>query len=345
MTSLLNNKMSGYSHALYAASLAEFGTPVELPSCGGWILKRRIPGYPNYDGMGCYPLFACQDWALLQTDLENIRSQLVSLAIVADPFGGYSPTYLKQCFQDVVTPFKEHFVVDLRAPAHAFVSEHHRRNVRKALQRISVERCDDPMAFVNDWLELYRHLIGRHEIGGIAAFSEPAFRQQLQVPGLVAFRAEHEGATVGMLLWYIQDEVGYYHLGAYNQKGYALKVSFALFWEAINYFASKGLRWLNLGSGAGATTVIDCRFKRGWATGTRTAYFCGRIFDHATYRQINQTGMSGRFCMTNVTRTLLIGDTVYVAREPQDFTKAVRRARPVSVRRCQVIGSEVLTAP
>jgi GNAT acetyltransferase-like protein len=293
MAGSLTRKMAGYAHALYAQSLAEFGTPVELPSCGGWILKRRIPGYPNYDGMGCYPLFACRDWALLATDLENVGTQLVSLAIVADPFGGYSPAYLQQCFQDVVIPFKEHFVVDLRAPADTFVSAHHRRNARKALQRIGVERCGDPKAFLNDWLELYKYLIDRHEISGIAAFSEPAFRQQLSVPGLVAFRAEHEGATVGMLLWYVQGGVGYYHLGAYNQKGYTLKASFGLFWWAIDYFASKGLRWLNLGAGVGTTTVTDCglsRFKRGWATGTRTTYFCGRIFDPATYRQITQAG-------------------------------------------------------
>jgi hypothetical protein len=25
------------------------------------------------------------------------------------------------------------------------------------------------------------------------------------------------------------------------------------------------------------------RFKRGWATGTRPTYFCGRIFDHRRY--------------------------------------------------------------
>lgn len=287
----LVNKATGYSHGLYAQSLAEYGTPVELPRCGGWILKRRITGYPNYDGMGCYPLFVCQDWALFKADLENVGDELVSLTIVADPFGDYSPAYLKECFQDVFIPFKEHFVIDLRAPAHTFVSEHHRRSARTALQRIGVERCDDPNAFLDDWLKLYRYLIRRHEISGIAAFSESGLQQQLRVPGLVAFRAEHEGASIGMLLWYVQDEVGYYHLGAYNQKGYAFKASFGLFWQAIDYFASTGLRWLNLGGGVGTTTLIDCglsRFKRGWATGTRTAYLCGRIFDRATYHEITQ---------------------------------------------------------
>jgi Acetyltransferase (GNAT) domain len=280
MTVGLESKVAGYSHALYAASLAEFGTPVELSSCGGWILKRRIPGYPNHDAMGCYPLFVCQDWATLDADLENVGSQLVSLAIVADPFGGCTAGSLKQCFQDVVIPFKEHFV-----------SDNHRRNARKALKQIEVEQCDNPSASLNDWLELYRHLIGRYNIKGIVAFSKAVFQQQLQVPGLVAFRAEHEGTTVGMLLWYVQGEVGYYHLGAYNQKGYALKASFGLFWQAIDYFASKGLRWLNLGAGAGAKAPIDSglsKFKRGWATGTRTAYFCGRIFDRTTYHELTK---------------------------------------------------------
>jgi hypothetical protein len=287
----LVHKATGYSHRLYAQSLAEYGVPVELPRCAGWILKRRIPRYSNYDGMGCYPLFVCQDWARLKSDLENLGDQLVSLTIVADPFGDYSPAYLKECFQDVVIPFKKHFVVDLRAPRESFVNEHHRRNARKALQRIGVERCDDPDAFLNDWLELYGYPIRRHAIRGIAAFSESAFRQQLRVPGLVAFRAAYEGASIGMLLWYVQDEVGYYHLGAYDQKGYALKASFALFWEAIDYFANKGLRWLNLGGGAGTNALIDCglsRFKRGWATGARTAYLCGRIFDRAIYREMTQ---------------------------------------------------------
>jgi hypothetical protein len=32
------------------------------------------------------------------------------------------------------------------------------------------------------------------------------------------------------------------------------------------------------------------RFKEGWANDKRTAYFCGRIFDHAKYQE-----MSGAF--------------------------------------------------
>ena len=55
--------MSGYMHLGYAESLVEFGTPRELPRSGGWVLERQIPGFSYRDAMGCYPLFACQDWS------------------------------------------------------------------------------------------------------------------------------------------------------------------------------------------------------------------------------------------------------------------------------------------
>ena len=53
----------GYLHPMYAQSLIEYGTPLELPFSKGWILKRSIPGTNQFDGMGCYPIFACQDWS------------------------------------------------------------------------------------------------------------------------------------------------------------------------------------------------------------------------------------------------------------------------------------------
>ena len=72
-------------------------------------------------------------------------------------------------------------------------------------------------------------------------FSWEAFAKQLSVPGIVAFRALVEGKAVGMLLWYKQNDIGYYHLGAYNALGYELNASFALFWTLIDYFADFGL--------------------------------------------------------------------------------------------------------
>lgn len=281
--------MTGYLHPSYAQSLAEIGTPRELFHSRGWILERQIPGIPYHDAMGCYPLFVCQDWSQLHADLEDMGSELVTLSLVTDPFGDYDKKYLRRCFRNAVLPFKEHFIVDLRCPMKTFVCQHHRRYARKALRELKVEKCEDPTQFLNEWMELYANLIKRHSIRGTLVFSGSAFAKQLSVPGIVAFRAEYKETTAGMLLWYVQGEVGYYHLGAYSNLGYDMRASFALFWFAIEHFAGNGLTWLNLGAGAGVKgngTDGLSRFKQGWSTGTRTAYFCGRIFDPAKYSEI-----------------------------------------------------------
>jgi GNAT acetyltransferase-like protein len=273
----------------------EFGVPRELPRSGGWILERQIHGFADHDAMGVYPLFACRDWSELYQDLDDIKHELISLTLITDPFGEYDVAQLHLCFKDVVFPFKEHFVVDLNRSIDSVVSDHHRRNSKKVLQRVCVERCTKPAGHLDEWFGLYKNLIRRHQINGIAVFSRESFAKQLDVPGIVAFRARHEGVTVGMLLWYIQGNVAYYHLGAYSEYGYELRASFALFLFAIEHFAANRLRWLNLGAGAGVKGDYKdglSRFKRGWSTGTRPVYFCGRIFNHARYAEIvNANGL------------------------------------------------------
>ena len=283
------NRVSGYTHASYADSLSEFGLARLLPRSGSWILERPIPNSSYSDAMGCYPLFSCQDWSQLRLDLESIGSELVSLSLVTDPFGNYDKDYLKSCFPDVVVPFKQHFVVDLSRPLDTFVHPHHRRNARRALREMQVEKCANPEDFLDDWTSLYSTLVERHNITGIAAFSRESFSRQLKVPGMVGFRAVYNDTTVGMLLWYAQDNRAYYHLGAYSPRGYELRASFALFDYCLSYFAEREFESLNLGSGAGVGISGESglsRFKQGWSTGARTAYFCGRIFDAKKYDEI-----------------------------------------------------------
>ena len=274
---------------MYAFSLAEYGLPRFLPACKGWVLVRVIKEYNDYDAMGCYPLFACQDWTMLKSDLDALDGEIVSLTVVTDPFGDYDETFLKECFKDVVKPYKQHFVVDLNQPMESYVCQHHKRNSRKALQNLKIELCANPIGFLDDWVTLYHQLIQRHHIKGLTAFSRTAFQKQLEVPGIVVFRAIYNEKTVGMLLWYVQNRVAYYHLGAYSTTGYNLRASFALFWFAIEYFLSIGLHWLNLGAGAGiANDSADglTRFKQGWSTGTRMTYLCGRILNRKKYHEI-----------------------------------------------------------
>lgn len=277
--------VTGYLHPSYAESLMEFGTPRELPQCGGWILERQIPGFPFYDAMGCYPLFACRDWSQLNADLESVGNELVTLSLVTDPFGGFDLAQLEQCF-DVVIPFKQHFVVDLRQPINNIVSKHHRKYARKALKNICIDRCQQPEQLFDEWIALYSILIERHKIAGIRAFSKAAFTRQLSTPGLVMFRALSKGNVVGVHLWYMQGEVAYSHLSACSPFGYELRASYALQWHANKYFEDK-VRWLNQGSGVKSDGADGLsQFKRGWATGTRAAYFCGRIFDQERYENI-----------------------------------------------------------
>lgn len=277
--------MTGYMHPQYAESLKEFGTPRELPRCGGSILVRPIPDFPYQDAMGCYPLFACRNWYQLGADLEKIGGDVVALSVVTDPFGEYDVDHLRRWFKDVVIPFKEHFIADLSCSMNVFVSKHHRYYSRKALGKVSVEKCNNPIQFINEWVDLYSNLVDRHDLKGLKAFSKMAFAKQLRIPGIVMFRAIYQAKTVGAHLWYLQGEVAYSHLAAFNSLGYHLMASYALYWCAIQYFADK-VRWLDLGSGAGVKSNSAeglSQFKRGWSTGTRTAYFCGRIFNHERY--------------------------------------------------------------
>jgi Acetyltransferase (GNAT) domain len=279
------DKFSGYMHPGYADSLQEFGQPHELPRCKGWLLKREIPGFADYDAMGCYPLFVCQDWTHLNCDLEHMGSDLVSIALVTDPFGLYDETSLRDCFRDLVMPFKQHFVIDLQRP---IVSAHHRYYARKALKSLTLEVCHNPVQFVDEWVALYDVLITRHNLKGIKAFSRKAFTIQLSIPGAVMVRAMHRGVPVAAHIWFMQGDVGYSHLEASSEEGYALGASYALYWFAIEQF-SDGARWLDLGSGAGTKNDGGdglSLFKRGWSPETRNAYFCGRIFDHKRYSEI-----------------------------------------------------------
>lgn len=284
----------GYASAAYAAALSEFGEPLALPACGGWLLRRPIAGHDAADAMGCYPLFACRDWGRLAEDLESPADDLVSVTLVADPFGGYSEETLRRCFPDLCRRFKEHYVVDLERSTPDDVSAHHRRNARRGLRQVSVEVCDEPRRYRDDWVRLYQDLIDRHGIRGISAFSPLSLERQLEVPGLVMQRAVHEGATVGIVLWYVTDTVAYYHLGAYSPEGYELRAAFAIFSTALEFFRGK-VGDLALGAGAGARPDPESgldRFKAGWATGTRPAYLCGRILDPDLYARLAAGGAS-----------------------------------------------------
>jgi hypothetical protein len=280
----------GYIHPAYAAAVADGRGVRWLPRSGGAVIVRAIAdGY--HDAVGPYPIFSCTDWSGLDQDLSELAEDLISVAIVADPFGGWTEDLLGACFPDVLARFKEHFVVRLGADSLDHVHAHHRRNIALGRRSVEVEVVDDLAGFAPEWENLYRQLVARHRIRGPAEFSERSLSAQLLVPGMVALRARHDGETVGACLWYEQGAVAYYHLAAYAPAGYELRASYALFAHALERFAERGLAWVSLGAGAGVDSGGGpddglSRFKRGWSTETRVAWFGGRVLQPDLYDRL-----------------------------------------------------------
>src|SRR4051794_20788903 len=283
--------ITGYAHAAYADALAEFGTPILLPRSGGSLLKRPIVHTGSYDAMGPYPLFSCADSNGLADDLEGMCGDLVTVALAPDPFGDYSVDLLHKCF-DRVVEFKAHFIVDRDRP---YGVRHHRYYERKALRNLTVDVCS-PEELLPDWIRLYAHLIERHQLKGVKAFSPESFRRQFSVPGLVCVRARTpDGTCVGAHLWYVRGEVAYSHLAASSEVGYRLSASYATYAAALEYLLER-VRWVDLGAGAGigASDSGLTRFKQGWSNDTRIAYFCGRVLhEHRYIELVKAAGVEG----------------------------------------------------
>lgn len=153
-----------------------------------------------------------------------------------------------------------------------------------------IMRVDEPQIYLNEWGRMYDNLIDPHNITGVTKFSERTFEGMFETPGLHVYKSSLVGEIVGMVLFYEMDEVVYYHLGAYSDDGYLHNASFGLFLQAIEDFSTLSKKWLNLGSGAGQTENENdglTRFKKGWASETRTAWFCGKILNKGIYNKLS----------------------------------------------------------
>jgi len=281
-------ELRGYAHPRYAQSLEEHGEPRELPHSGGWVLVRRIPDTPYKDAMGCYPLFSCRDWTKLRDDLDHVGSDLVSLALVADPFCVSGPDMLEQLF-DYVRPFKTHYVTDLGHPLESFIDRSYRYNARSSLKVMDVEVSCQPAQYLDEWIRLYNNLIRRHHIRGISAFSPKCFELQLNIPGMVMVLGRREGEIVGATLVLIHEQVAYSHLTAFCEEGYKIRASYGIYWKTLLYLQEQGIRYFEHGGTAGIKEDPKdglTNFKKGWSNERRMAYFCGRVFDRGKYESI-----------------------------------------------------------
>lgn len=284
----ITSETKGYADPRYADSLREFGEPRELPNCGGWILVRQIPGTTYRDSTGCYPVFACRNWKRLHEDMEHLSSDLVSLVLVTDPFSEAAPSYLERCF-DLVKPFKTHYVADLRYPLERFINRWYRYNARKSLKTMDVEVCYEPLKYLDDWIRLYDNLIDRHHITGTRAFSRSCFETQLGIRGMVMVLGRCTGEVVGATLVLVHGQNAYSHLSAYGNKGYQIRASYGIYWEALAHLREQGVRYFDVGGTAGIKDDPHnglTQFKKGWSNDRCMTYLCGRVFDRGKYESL-----------------------------------------------------------
>lgn len=288
----------GYETAAYAESLVHVGRPLPLSHSGGWLLERPIPGTGLADARGPYPLFCCPRWEGLEADLEDLQDRIVSLVLVTDPFCPLRRRELGRLFPDRMQEYKTHYLVEPARLETSRLPPHHRRNLRRAAREVEVSIAPARLDLLETWCSLYGVLVARHGIRGPARFSRASFARQLTVPGMLAVQARRAGRTVAMQLWLRAGSRAYYHLGASAPEGYRHRAAYAMFHAMLEHFAGLGVEVVDLGAGAGVRPRGDdglTRFKRGWATATRTVYLCGRVFDRSRYRCLAAGAAAGGY--------------------------------------------------
>lgn len=274
---------AGYAHPSYMQTLAEFGTPIELPGAGAWLLVRSIPGSDLADAMGAYPYFVYDDYRMLGAELARLKD-LVSVAVVPDPFSVGTEAGLSAAFDHVIA-FKTQYLADLEMAFGRYLSQHHRRYARKGLANFDIECAASPGSHGAEWAAMYQHLIVRHRITGLRAFSPCSLAQQLRVPGCRYFRALRDGVIHGAMVCYIDRGVAYGHLISTTTAGQELFAQYALYWTAIEHCRDHA-RWFVFGSVPGLSDEEGTGLgflKAGWATATCQGYFCGRVTDADRY--------------------------------------------------------------
>lgn len=281
-----------YGSRAYAQTLMHVGSPRWMHRAGGSLLSRAIAGRPYHDLVGPYPWAEFDDWSGLDADFREISAAddpPLSVVTVISPTTSASETDLQRAFPDHLTSFKQHHLLDLTADFELSYGSSHRRKMRRARERVSVEVLVDATEISAEWVLLYGQLVDRHQITGPASFPEDALRGQLALPGSIACVARLGTEIVGVITFFVGDAVASYHLGAFSPAGYEHEVAFALFPSVFDHLAASGISLVNLGGGAGNSVQSDdglVRFKRGWATHARPSLLGGRVLDRVAYASL-----------------------------------------------------------
>ncbi len=282
----------GYRGAEYAAACDHIGEALPLARAGGWLIKRPLAGTPYFDLAAPYPLFDVRDWSLLENDFSGLdKEKFVTVTVVADPLADVSYHDLFTLFPERHVKLKSHFIADLSRNIEDFVSPGHRYKARRALKKATVDHVTDKEACLSQWINLYAQLIERHHIGGAALFSPSSFARQFAMEEMHLFAAREGEETVAMHLWLEQGNRVYYHLGASSQRGYELRATYAIMWDALHFFKRKGIAVAGLGGVAGNSDDPGnglAQFKRGFSTGNLPSMLCGKVMNPGVYDRLSK---------------------------------------------------------
>jgi len=279
-----------YSDQHYLATLGHLGERLDLPQSGSAVYLRAIGTRGGeFDALGPYPWLTPGDETTLADELASVvDAQAISTVAVLSPLRGEPSAALKRAFGDHLRPFKTHWYCDFRRPLS--VDAHHRRQLRRA--QAALEFAIQPAAtLVDAFPQLYAMLGERHVLSPAARFTEDALRDQLQVPGLIAFVARLDGEPIAAQIWLPEGEWMVYHLGASSPAGYRHAASHGLMATAIEHFRDGKVRGLWLGGCAGTgDDPADglARYKRGWANDEAPAWIAGRVGQRLRYRALCQ---------------------------------------------------------
>ncbi|MEM7327813.1 MAG: GNAT family N-acetyltransferase [Pseudomonadota bacterium] len=273
------------------ASYASLGVPIQLPASGLRLLKRHICN-DLYDLVGLYPYSVCPSVANLQaeTDQAFLRdSAAVTISFILSPFQSEQTIDLQDW--DVLTPFKEHIVLDLTEDWRRRVSKKTRYCIRRSEELHRTIIAPKTVETATLFHKLYAHTVRRHSVIGVQNFSVDAIHAQLMTPGTFVLQSFHEGECSGFLIGVNNKDHANYHLVAIAPEHYNKLTNYALLNAAIAFCASNGVRYFNLGGGAGLTSDASdglYRFKRRWSANSLNTHLCGKILRPSVYAALTE---------------------------------------------------------
>lgn len=274
-----------YTSSIYANAFAYDYEAFTLREAQSHVLLRPIPGTDAIDALGIYPLCPLKPDADLQKDFSELQQRgAVSLVLVNDPFMHPPLEMLQQQF-DRVTPFKEHFLCDLRKE-HAY-SKHHRYEVRYA-QKHCETRVITLKDTLDDWYALYSTLIEKHRMTGIHAFPKQYFAD-ITALNPIMVGAFIEGALVSAHIWFRHDDIAYSHLAASSEAGYKSRAAYAVYDHSIIHLRELGVSVIDLGGGAGNEASKGLSFlKQGFSNDSIMAHLCAKVLDEKRYAELSK---------------------------------------------------------